>query len=202
MPVEFRVFHKYNAASGQFEPLSDGPGEQAWPVVLATDDTDFNTEIFLFDSTGSLVAQDTSSGPGTDSLLDLNLTADTYSVAIGRFNAFGQAGGVTVIGADPSRDRERHAVPSGTGSGAFVRGLYRPARPAGVLARRPEPTRPMTIRRITGYRLRLPFRGGGYATAYGVRTHLDNVILEMADDDGRVGHGEICQLTGASPRRA
>lgn len=36
MPAEFSQFWKYNAATAQLEPLSDGPGEQLQPVVLAT----------------------------------------------------------------------------------------------------------------------------------------------------------------------
>jgi hypothetical protein len=36
MPAEFSKFWKYNPKTGELEPLSDGPGEQAWPVVLAT----------------------------------------------------------------------------------------------------------------------------------------------------------------------
>ena len=35
MPAEFSEFHQYVAATGKLEPLSDGPGEQANPVVLA-----------------------------------------------------------------------------------------------------------------------------------------------------------------------
>ena len=37
MPAEFSHFWKYNAASQSLETLTDGPGEQAWPVVLATE---------------------------------------------------------------------------------------------------------------------------------------------------------------------
>ena len=36
MPAEFRRFWKYDAGSGALKPLSDGPGEQEHPVVLAT----------------------------------------------------------------------------------------------------------------------------------------------------------------------
>ena len=36
MPAEFSTFWKFNANSGALEPLSDGPGEQSSPVVLAT----------------------------------------------------------------------------------------------------------------------------------------------------------------------
>jgi hypothetical protein len=36
MPSEFDRFWKYDAASGELQPLNDGPGEQAAPVVLAT----------------------------------------------------------------------------------------------------------------------------------------------------------------------
>jgi hypothetical protein len=38
MPPEFEVFLKFNPESGECEPLSDGPGEQPWPVVLSTAD--------------------------------------------------------------------------------------------------------------------------------------------------------------------
>lgn len=37
MPAEFSEFWKYNAETRMLEPLTDGPGEQAWPVVLATE---------------------------------------------------------------------------------------------------------------------------------------------------------------------
>lgn len=37
MPVSFERFWKFNPQTRQFEKLSDGPGEQSWPVVLATD---------------------------------------------------------------------------------------------------------------------------------------------------------------------
>lgn len=38
MPAEFAVFRKFNPRTGALEPLSDGPGEQEWPVVLSTKD--------------------------------------------------------------------------------------------------------------------------------------------------------------------
>ncbi len=38
MPPEFSVFHRFVRATGTIEPLSDGPGEQPEPVVLATPD--------------------------------------------------------------------------------------------------------------------------------------------------------------------
>ena len=38
MPAEFSVFHQFVPATGKLEPLSDGPGEQANPVVLAVPD--------------------------------------------------------------------------------------------------------------------------------------------------------------------
>ena len=37
MPASFAKFLKFNPESQEFEPLSDGPGEQNMPVVLATD---------------------------------------------------------------------------------------------------------------------------------------------------------------------
>lgn len=36
MPAEFGSFYRYEATNGELLPLSDGPGEQADPVVLAT----------------------------------------------------------------------------------------------------------------------------------------------------------------------
>ncbi len=36
MPSEFESFWKFNPQSGELEPLDDGPGEQPYPVVLAT----------------------------------------------------------------------------------------------------------------------------------------------------------------------
>lgn len=38
MPPVFEKFLKYNSEQGKLEPLDDGPGEQPWPVVLATAD--------------------------------------------------------------------------------------------------------------------------------------------------------------------
>jgi hypothetical protein len=38
MPAEFGTFWRYDARAGRLVPLSDGPGEQAGPVVLATAD--------------------------------------------------------------------------------------------------------------------------------------------------------------------
>ena len=36
MPPDFERFWKFNSDTGDLEALSDGPGEQPWPVVLAT----------------------------------------------------------------------------------------------------------------------------------------------------------------------
>lgn len=36
MPQEFRRFWKFDRSSGELKPLNDGPGEQEYPVVLAT----------------------------------------------------------------------------------------------------------------------------------------------------------------------
>ena len=38
MPAEFESFWKLDLEGGRLQPLSDGPGEQADPVILATDD--------------------------------------------------------------------------------------------------------------------------------------------------------------------
>lgn len=37
MPEAFKIFRKFNPETQDFEPLSDGPGEQNMPVVLATE---------------------------------------------------------------------------------------------------------------------------------------------------------------------
>jgi hypothetical protein len=39
MPAEFSKFWKFNNPAGRLDPLDDGPGEQAQPVVLATEDS-------------------------------------------------------------------------------------------------------------------------------------------------------------------
>jgi hypothetical protein len=36
MPAEFETFLKFNPETAELEPISDGPGEQSMPVVLAT----------------------------------------------------------------------------------------------------------------------------------------------------------------------
>ncbi len=46
MPAEFKRFVTFNASSGQFEPLSDGPGEQSSPVALSTEDGEFAMGIY------------------------------------------------------------------------------------------------------------------------------------------------------------
>jgi len=56
--------------------------------------------------------------------------------------------------------------------------------------------------KITGFSLtplRFAFKGGGYVTSYGRRTHLNSVLLTLSTDTGMTGLGEICRLTGASP---
>lgn len=46
MPAEFKRFVAFNGASGQFEPLSDGPGEQKSPVAFSTEDGNFAMGIY------------------------------------------------------------------------------------------------------------------------------------------------------------
>jgi hypothetical protein len=46
MPPEFDTFHRYDPKTGKLQPLTDGPGEQADPVVLATADGKFAMGIF------------------------------------------------------------------------------------------------------------------------------------------------------------
>lgn len=46
MPPEFERFWAYDPATDQFKPLSDGPGEQARPVALATADGKYAMGIY------------------------------------------------------------------------------------------------------------------------------------------------------------
>ncbi len=53
MPAEFSSFWKFNSQSGELEPLDDGPGEQATPVVLATESGSHAMGIFAPDQPSS-----------------------------------------------------------------------------------------------------------------------------------------------------
>ncbi|MGE0610608.1 MAG: hypothetical protein AB7O62_26195 [Pirellulales bacterium] len=46
MPAEFERFWRFDSASGQMQPLDDGPGEQSQPVVLATNDSLFAMGVY------------------------------------------------------------------------------------------------------------------------------------------------------------
>ena len=46
MPPEFETFLKFNPDSREFESLTDGPGEQKWPVALSTADGRFAMGIY------------------------------------------------------------------------------------------------------------------------------------------------------------
>jgi len=46
MPPEFESFLKFNPDSSEFESLTDGPGEQKWPVALSTTDGRFAMGIY------------------------------------------------------------------------------------------------------------------------------------------------------------
>jgi hypothetical protein len=65
MPAEFEKFWKFNPQTAELEPLSDGPGEQPHPVVLATADGRYAMGIYTPQKAGS--------------------HPDLYSVAYGRF---------------------------------------------------------------------------------------------------------------------
>jgi len=52
MPPEFKTFLKFNPDSGEFEPLTDGPGEQKWPVALSTTDGRFAMGIYTSNRPG------------------------------------------------------------------------------------------------------------------------------------------------------
>jgi L-alanine-DL-glutamate epimerase-like enolase superfamily enzyme len=49
------------------------------------------------------------------------------------------------------------------------------------------------------YPLPYAFRGVGFATSYGNRTHLNNVLLALETHDGLRGYGEICRMAGNTP---
>lgn len=51
MPAEFSRFWKFNPQLLQLEPLDDGPGEQSFPVVLATEDGSHAMGVIARDST-------------------------------------------------------------------------------------------------------------------------------------------------------
>ena len=57
----------------------------------------------------------------------------------------------------------------------------------------------MRIDSITGYAIRFPFLGGSFATSYGRRTALANILLVIGADDGLEGFGEVCQLSTVTP---
>ena len=46
MPAEFEKFWTFRPATGKLEPLSDGPGEQKFPVVMSTKDGKYAMGIF------------------------------------------------------------------------------------------------------------------------------------------------------------
>jgi hypothetical protein len=59
MPIRFGTFYRFDPATDRMEPLSDGPGEQAWPVILATDDGMHALGLFTPQTAGAGLA-----GPG------------------------------------------------------------------------------------------------------------------------------------------
>ena len=78
-------------------------------VVFDTDATNFDTELFLYNTSGTFLAgnDDSSLDPGSTSSLDSRLTytftsAGTYVVGVGKYNSVGSGGGIT--GATPSTD--------------------------------------------------------------------------------------------------
>lgn len=52
MPPEFNTFLKFNPDSSRFEALTDGPGEQKWPVVLSTANSQFAMGIYTPNRSG------------------------------------------------------------------------------------------------------------------------------------------------------
>lgn len=59
MPAEFETFWAFDTASGELVPLSDGPGEQEFPVVLATADEEYAMGCIAVDA-----LTDGAAGPG------------------------------------------------------------------------------------------------------------------------------------------
>lgn len=57
MPPEFSRFWKFDPASSELKPLDDGPGEQKFPVVLATPDSSYAMGIFSPDQPSKGFAQ-------------------------------------------------------------------------------------------------------------------------------------------------
>ncbi|MEO8495527.1 MAG: hypothetical protein ABI614_10690 [Planctomycetota bacterium] len=53
MPAEFSRFWKYNATTKELEALTDGPGEQPWPVVLSTESGSHAMGVFSPDQPSS-----------------------------------------------------------------------------------------------------------------------------------------------------
>jgi len=53
MPDEFHRFLTFNPETKQLGPLSDGPGEQTWPVVLSTEDGNFAMGVYSPDQPSS-----------------------------------------------------------------------------------------------------------------------------------------------------
>lgn len=56
----------------------------------------------------------------------------------------------------------------------------------------------MRIDRVAAYAVTLAFAAGGFATSYGRRTRLANLLIAV-EAGGETGYGEICQATGATP---
>jgi hypothetical protein len=57
MPAAFGKFHKFVPATGKLEPLDDGPGEQAFPLVFSTEDGAYAMGIFSPDQPSADYAQ-------------------------------------------------------------------------------------------------------------------------------------------------
>lgn len=54
----------------------------------------------------------------------------------------------------------------------------------------------MRITRATLHALPFEFVSGGFTTAYGRRTHLNNALLQLETDTGLTGTGEIARKAG------
>lgn len=56
----------------------------------------------------------------------------------------------------------------------------------------------MRIDRVTAHAVTFAFVSGGFATSYGRRTRLANLLIAV-EAGGETGYGEVCQATGATP---
>ena len=89
-----------NNGSNQFDFYSFTIAADGTPVVLEITEANFDSELFLYDANGDLVAADDVSGTGVLSRIAVFLAAGTYFLAVGAFDSFddGVAGNFNPLG--------------------------------------------------------------------------------------------------------